>query len=143
MSDVYSEAMDDSGFNFEEDLVFSGEIKPFEYQFLHEAVDSFKQTVEESSSALKTKEQLIENKESSSSFDESKFELSSSELSLNVLYNSGKVLNSTFYNENEGCINILLESLLGKIDPQNTLPDISEKCKYFCFWSSKDNLYLF
>ncbi len=89
--------------------------------------ENSKQTVEECVSAFETENQQTDNNKSSSSFDESKFELSSSDLSLNVLNNSEKVLNSTCYNENESCVNILLQSLLGKIDLQNTLQEKSEK----------------
>ncbi len=92
--------------------------------------ENSKEIVGECVSAFETENQQNDHNESSS-FDESKFDLSSSDLSLSVLNNSRRVLNSTCYNEDEGCINILLQSLLGKIDPQNTLREISKKCKYF------------
>ena len=92
--------------------------------------ENSKEIVGECVSAFENENQQNDNNESSS-FDESKFDLSSSDLSLSVLNNSRRVLNSTCYNEDESCINILLQSVLGKIDPQNTLREISEKCKYF------------
>lgn len=129
-----STLVDDSGFNFEEDLVFSRKLKPFEYQFLKKQEES-KHTVDDHANTSENESQEADESKLIQSVDEREFELSQTELSFSAFSDSARVLNSTGYNDNESIINDLLNSLIGKIDSQNILEEIMETV------SSESNIY--